>query len=131
MEWYLVDVKLEVEEKKETEAQSCFDLIWYSLSCSASFDLVIILPFRLLRCFLSLNRSNVDSVCASVRVYFCSSPTLASVERRFRRDECAGGNTTAGDRKEFELLREERMGTLLAMFVWVITKFLCLWFSHY
>jgi hypothetical protein len=33
---------LEVEEKKETEAQSCFDLIWYSLSCSARFDLVII-----------------------------------------------------------------------------------------
>lgn len=56
-------------------------------------------------------------------VCFCSSPTLASVERRFRRDECAGGNTTAGDRKEFELLREERMGTLLAMFVCVITNF--------
>lgn len=45
-----VDVRLEVEEKKETEAQSCFDRIWYSLSCSAKFDRVIMIPIY---CFLS------------------------------------------------------------------------------
>lgn len=39
----LEEVRLEVEEKKETEAQSCFDRIWYSLSCSAKFERVIIL----------------------------------------------------------------------------------------
>lgn len=39
---YLEEAKLEVEEKKETEAQSCLDRIWYSLSCSARFDRVII-----------------------------------------------------------------------------------------
>lgn len=44
MNRYLEEEKLavEVEEKKETEAQSCLDRIWYSLSCSARFDLVII-----------------------------------------------------------------------------------------
>lgn len=31
----------EVEEKKETVAQLCFDRTWYSLSCSARFDRVI------------------------------------------------------------------------------------------
>lgn len=39
---YLEEVKLEVEEKKETDAQSCLERIWYSLSCSARFDRVII-----------------------------------------------------------------------------------------
>ena len=39
---YLGEVKLEVEEKKETEAQSCLDRIWYSLNWSAKFDRVII-----------------------------------------------------------------------------------------
>jgi len=39
---HLEEEKFEVDEKKETEAQSCLDRIWYSLSCSARFDLVII-----------------------------------------------------------------------------------------
>jgi hypothetical protein len=40
-----------VEEKKETEAQSCFDRIWYSLNCSARFDRVIMAPtLSLKRC---------------------------------------------------------------------------------
>lgn len=51
MQYLEEEVRLEeVEEKKETEAQSCLDRIWYSLSCSAKFDLVIILspsPFSL------------------------------------------------------------------------------------
>lgn len=38
---YLEDVILEVEEKKEAEAQSCLDRIWYSLNCSTRFDRVI------------------------------------------------------------------------------------------
>lgn len=39
----LEEEKLEaVEEKNDTEAQSCLDRIWYSLSCSARFDRVII-----------------------------------------------------------------------------------------
>jgi len=41
----LDEEKLEVDEKKETDAQSCFDRIWYSLSCSARFDLVIIASY--------------------------------------------------------------------------------------
>ena len=40
----LEEARLVVEEKKETEAQSCLDRIWYSRSCSAKFDRVIILP---------------------------------------------------------------------------------------
>lgn len=36
--------KFEVEEKKETEAQSCFDRIWYSLNWSTKFDRVILFP---------------------------------------------------------------------------------------
>lgn len=38
----LEEVKLEVEEKKEKDAQSCLDRIWYSLNCSARLDRVII-----------------------------------------------------------------------------------------
>lgn len=38
---YLEEGRLAVEEKKETEAQSCLDRIWYSLNCSARFDRVI------------------------------------------------------------------------------------------
>lgn len=37
-----LEVKLEVEEKKEAEAQSCLDRTWYSLSCSAKLCRVII-----------------------------------------------------------------------------------------
>jgi len=37
----LEEGRLVVEEKKETEAQSCLDRIWYSLNCSARFDRVI------------------------------------------------------------------------------------------
>lgn len=39
-----LDWMLAVEEKKEKEAQSFFDRIWYSLSCSARFERVIISP---------------------------------------------------------------------------------------
>lgn len=41
----LEDAILEVEEKNETEAQSCLDRFWYSLNCSARFDRVIIFAF--------------------------------------------------------------------------------------
>lgn len=37
----LEEPKLELEQKRETEAQSFLDRSWYSLNCSASFDLVI------------------------------------------------------------------------------------------
>lgn len=42
---YLEEGRFEVEEKKETEAQSCLDRSWYSLNCSARFDLVIMVLF--------------------------------------------------------------------------------------
>lgn len=41
----LEEGRFEVEEKKETEAQSCLDRSWYSLNCSARFDLVIMVLF--------------------------------------------------------------------------------------
>lgn len=42
------DEEEEEEERRESEAQSCLDRIWYSLNCSARFDLVIIsLPLRI------------------------------------------------------------------------------------
>lgn len=53
-----------MEEKKETEAQSCLDRIWYSLNCSARFDRVIIAnPYLSLEStsFVSLSR-NVSEV---------------------------------------------------------------------
>lgn len=68
MQYLEEEVRLEeVEEKKETEAQSCLDRIWYSLSCSAKFDLVIILSPSF---SISLSQSikyNWVSDCVSVR----------------------------------------------------------------
>lgn len=52
-ERYLEDEILEVEEKKETEAHSCLDRIWYSLNCSTRFDRVIMAEPRDLLFFAS------------------------------------------------------------------------------
>lgn len=49
----LEDEILEVEEKKETEAHSCLDRIWYSLNCSTRFDRVIMAEPRDLLFFAS------------------------------------------------------------------------------
>jgi hypothetical protein len=55
---YLEELILEAEEKKETEAQSCLDRIWYSLNWSAKFDRVIIFIVCL---FASISLSFISS----------------------------------------------------------------------
>ena len=63
---YLEEGRLAVEEKKETEAQSCLDRIWYSLNCSARFDRVIMARSLSLSLSLSLKYSYSLSLSLSL-----------------------------------------------------------------
>ena len=78
---YLEEGRLAVEEKKETEAQSCLDRIWYSLNCSARFDRVIMA--RSLS--LSLSETLLFSLSLSRAERGNSTIGIEQSQRRFER----------------------------------------------
>ena len=82
---YLEEGRLAVEEKKETEAQSCLDRIWYSLNCSARFDRVIMA--RSLSLSLSLWNTLILSLSLSLSRAERGNSTIGieQSQRRFER----------------------------------------------
>ena len=82
---YLEEGRLAVEEKKETEAQSCLDRIWYSLNCSARFDRVIMA--RSLSLSLSLSEILLFSLSLSLSRAERGNSTIGieQSQRRFER----------------------------------------------
>ena len=84
---YLEEGRLAVEEKKETEAQSCLDRIWYSLNCSARFDRVIMA--RSLSLSLSLSEILLFSLSLSLSLSRAergnSTIGIEQSQRRFER----------------------------------------------